>query len=116
MKINPNMGPNFEPQDIQKSPIGETTLLANDQIESFDAQNTTLNAGGSPVNADVATGVPILIGNRPQSFGLNFTPNAPVTADAAPPTTDNSSDNWLDDVGNYIKNFNIVDAGEWLGN
>jgi hypothetical protein len=115
MKVNPNMGPNFEPQDIQKSAVSETAPpSASDQIETFDTHNTTLNAGGSPVNADVATGVPILIGNRAQNFGIDFSaPDAQAASDSSAPAADDS--NWLDDVGDYIKNFNIVDAGEWLG-
>ena len=112
MKVNSNMGPNFEPQDIQSSPVGETAKpLASDQLEkNIELQDYGFGAS-TLTTADASTTVPILIGSRPQNLGVNFA-TAAAPAPDAPPTDDSS---WYDDVGDYIKNFNIVDAGEWLG-
>jgi hypothetical protein len=115
VKINSNMGTNFEQQDFQKSPAGETPqTLPGDQLENFEATNNLLNAGANnQFTTDASLAGPLVLGDRSESFGINFTPlSAP--APEAPAEESNPIVDWLGDGLDYLKNFNVVDAGEWL--
>jgi hypothetical protein len=128
MKINSNLGANFEPQDFQKNVTGETApkpLAQGDQLEPFDSsfgilQNADFSTRGPQIQ-DANFGAGLLFGARNESFGIQLAP-APETPadeedqfsfrDILPPFS-----GWIGDGIDWLGDNmpSVQEMGEWLG-
>ena len=130
MKINSNIGGNFEPQDFQKSGIGETPAsnpFQSDQLEAFYSsfgilQNADFSSRGPEVQ-DANFGAGLLFGVRNESFGLQFAPAPEAPAPAADDDSFSLRDmfppfsGWIADAADWLGDNipNTPEAMEWLG-